>query len=80
MVSVYIAVVILEFPSEGRFRLKNCEIVYLKQLSPDEAESYENAVALCANECAPLVPAMSSDEIAELLEEKTPLRGYSGIS
>ena len=59
----------LGIPKRGKIPVKNCEIVYLKQL-PDEADSYENAVALCTNECAPLVPAMSSDEIAELLEKK----------
>ena len=59
----------LGIPKRGKIPVKNCEIVYLKQ-SPDEADSYENAVALCTNECAPLVPAMSSDEIAELLEKK----------
>lgn len=59
----------LGIPKRGKIPVKNCEIVYLKQ-SPDEADSYENAVALCTNECAPLVPVMSSDEIAELLEKK----------
>lgn len=59
----------LGIPKRGKIPVKKCEIVHLK-LSPDEAESYENAVALCANECAPLVPTMSSEEIKDLLERK----------
>lgn len=59
----------LGLPKRGKVPIGNCEIVYLKE-APDQAESYENAVVLCTDECAQLVSVMSSAEIAELLENK----------
>lgn len=59
----------LGIPKRGKVPIGNCEIVYLKQ-SPNESESYENAVVLCTDGCAQLVPVMSETEIEELLENK----------
>lgn len=59
----------LGIPKRGKVPIGNCKIVYLK-LSQNEAECYENAVALCTDECAQLVSVMSKLEIAELLENK----------
>lgn len=59
----------LGIPKRGKIPVGNCEIVYLKQAANDR-EQYENAVALCSNDCAPIVSEMSANEIADLLEDK----------
>jgi hypothetical protein len=59
----------LGIPKRGKIPVGNYEIVYLKQPS-NERDQYENAVALCSDDCAPIVSEMSADEITDLLESK----------
>ena len=59
----------LGIPKRGKIPVGNYEIVYSKQPS-NERDQYENAVALCLDDCAPIVSEMSADEITDLLESK----------
>jgi predicted RNA-binding protein with RPS1 domain len=59
----------LGIPVRRKKATSNCAIVYAK-LSADEAESYENAVAVCATPCAAEVKLMEDDEKRTLLEDK----------
>lgn len=59
----------LGIPKRGKVAVRNGDIAYLKQ-SPEEADSYENAVVLCKDDCLPVVPEMAWDEKTRILENK----------
>jgi len=59
----------LGIPRRGRIPTAQCDIVYLT-LTDSEPKSYENAVALCRDTCAPEVAAMTVEEKQALLNNK----------
>ena len=59
----------LGMPVRGKLPVANCDIVYVT-FSDSEVQSYENAVALCADKCTTEVAIMSSEEKRALLDSK----------